>query len=238
MAVCAQTVGGTPKPSKNMAVEFTAGYSIVMGEYGQYDRENRKSGYASNGWLAQLTFDLLAKSGLGLAFQYSYQRNPLLDTAKNVNPIGVDTNFTLGTKAWSNHYILIGPVFMKTFKRVSIDVRAMAGYMLAFSPNFTYTDPVTRQNVTGGAGGFAFQFSAGIGYALSEHFILKLNVSYLGAFPQKKKEYKAQFLGYYEEVDPETGEKIWVPVWSDQIDINIKKTISTLNPGLGLIFRF
>jgi len=238
LAVHAQTGLVSEKPSKKMAVEVSAGYSMVLGDYGKFDRENSKSGYAANGWLVQLTFDWLGNSGVGLAFQYTYQRNALLDTARGVNPIGVDTNFMLGTRAWSNHYLMLGPVFMKTFKRVSIDVRALAGYMLAFSPNFTYTDPVTKQNVTGGAGGFAFQFSAGIGYAVSEHFIVKFNINYLGAFPQKKKEYKAQFLGYYEEIDPETGEKIWVPVWSDQIDINIKKTISTLNPGLGLIYRF
>jgi len=224
------------KNGKNMDLEFSLGYSIALGDYGKYDKKSSKSGYSTNGWLAQLTFDWLGKRDLGLAFQYTYQRNPLLDTASYINPGGTgDTNFRLGPGAWSNHYLMAGPVYLHYFNRISLDIKVLAGVLFASSSHFNITDPSTLQTTSGNATGFAYQFSAGLGYKVSTHFTLKFNASYLGATPSIKK----KFYTYtqVEVVDPDTGDVYFINTFQGS-ETTINKVISTLNIGLGVIYKF
>lgn len=222
--------------SRNMDLEFSLSYSVVLGDYGKFDTRNSKSGYAANGWLAQLTFDWLGKRDIGLAFQYAYQRNPLLDTASFINPGGTgDTNYRLGPGAWSNHYLMAGPVYLHYFNRISLDIKILAGVLFASSTNFSITDPATQQTTTGTGTGFAYQFSAGLGYKVSTHFALKFNASYLGAIPSLNKKYYT----YVQEemVDPNTGNVYFINVFRGS-ETTIKKVVSTLNIGIGIIYKF
>lgn len=228
----------TPAKTRNLGVEFYAGYSIVLADYGGYDKSNGKSGYASNGWLAQVTFDWMGKRSLGLALQYTYQRNALLDTAANTIPSG-PFKYPLGTGSWSNHFLMAGPVFMHRFNKIHLDVKLLVGGVISSSPVFNMTDPVNGQNVKDVGMGLAFQASAGVGYTISPQFTLKFNLGYLAGWPSKSKTYGQQLIGYEEIKDPITGEVIgYEPLYSAPAEYEIKKVISTLNPSLGVVFRF
>jgi hypothetical protein len=225
--------------NKNMAIEFAAGYSMVLGNYGAFDKNNKKSGYAGNGWLAQFTFDWMGKKNFGLAFQYTFQQNQLQDTARNVIPDGM--RFPLGDGAWSNHYLLAGPVFLKSFNKISLDVKLLAGVIFASSSNFNVTeiiDSVNNQNIHGIGTGFAYQFSVGLGYTISDHFTFKFNLGILGGWPGKEKQFDSKLIGYDSYTDPVTGIPYLVPVYSAPVEYSIKKVVTTLNPSLGVIFRF
>jgi len=222
-----------------MALEFNAGYSMVLGNYGNTDTLNSKSGFAQGGWLIQLTFDWMGKSNFGLAFQYTFQSNSLNKSISNFHPSGM--SFPLGTGSWSNHYLMAGPVFLKSFKKISLDVKVLGGLILASSSTFNVTNPTDSanpQNVHGIGTGFAYQVSAGLGYTISDHFTLKFNLGLLGGWPGKEKQYGSRLIGYEEYTDPVTGIKYEKPVYSAPVDYSIKKIVTTLNPSLGLIFRF
>jgi opacity protein-like surface antigen len=220
--------------SRNMDIEFSIGYSFALDNYAMYSKVvTTKSGYAANGWLAQLTFDWLGKRDFGLGFQYTYQRNPLLDTAKNVNPYYTDTNYRLGPGAWSNNYFMAGPVYHHYFKKVSVDFKLLVGVLFATSSNFSIEDPTTRQTNKGTGTGFAYQFSAGIGYKISSHFALKINASYLGSHPSLTKQFN--YTIKVAKTDPD-GNIYYVDEYQTS-ETTIKKVVSTINVGLGIIYK-
>jgi hypothetical protein len=67
---------------------------------------------------------------------------------------------------------------------------------------------------------------------------IKFNLNYLAGWPGKERQYYSQLIGYNEYIDPITGIKIVEPIYSAPVQYEIKKVVSTLNPMLGLIFRF
>jgi hypothetical protein len=234
----AATVQTTPAKSRNLALEFNAGYSMVLGDYGKSDSNYSKSGYATGGWLMQFTFDWMGKGALGISLQYTFQHNALQASAEHVIPDG-PFKYPLGTGSWSNHFLMVGPVFMKNFNRIHFDAKLLFGGVISSSSVFNMTDPVTGENVKDVGMGLAFQASAGIGYTFSKHFALKFNIGYLAGWPSKTKTYGQQLLGYEEVIDPDTGIVIgYVPIYSAPAEYAIKKVISTLNPSLGAVFRF
>lgn len=221
------------------SLEVTTGYSMVLGDYGSSVEGSDKAGYAGNGWLAQLTFDWIGKHHFGLAIQYTFQQNPYKEEAKTVSPDEVhDSSYFLGPGKWSNNYLMIGPVFLTTIKKLQIDAKILVGVILASGRTFTTTNPSSKENNSNTATGLAYQLSAGVGYALSKNFILKVNLSYLGGYPSKKKQYGAQLIGYEQYKDPVSGIVILKPVYSAPAEYNIKKVVSALNPGIGLIYKF
>ncbi len=237
----AQIPGTEPMPAKdrNMALEFSAAYTFALGDYGKTDNGNDLSGYAGNGWLAQVTFDWVGSHHFGLAIQYAYQQNRFRDDANNVYPEGVhDSTYFLGPGKWTNNYLMIGPLFLTTVKKLQVDAKVLIGVMLSSGRIFTTTDPSTAENNANTATGFAFQLSAGLGYAFSKHFAVKANLSYLGGFPSKKRQYGAQMIGYENYKDPVTGIVTQKVVYSAPAEYTIKKVVSTLCPGIGFIYKF
>jgi hypothetical protein len=118
-------------------------------------------------------------------------------------------------------------------------VKLLAGGVISASPVFNMTDPVNGQNVKDVGMGLAFQASVGVGYTISPQFTLKFNLGYLAGWPSKSKTYGQQLIGYEEIKDPITGEVIgYEPLYSAPAEYEIKKVISTLNPSLGVVFRF
>ena len=228
-----------PAGNHNMGLEASAGYSMALGNYGSLDKQSEKSGYATNGWLLQLTFDWMGKKDFGLAVQYTFQRNPMKNAANEVVPQGIPDS--VGSGSWSNHYLLIGPVFMKTIKRIHLDAKIMGGVIVSISPNFNTLNPYDttgiKEDVNPGTG-FAYQISAGIGYAVSSHFAFKFNLNLLGGWPGINKQYGARLIGYVNYKDPDTGIVYSKAVYSATVSYEIKKVVTTLNPSLVLIYRF
>jgi hypothetical protein len=213
---------------------------MVMGDYGAVDKSNKKSGYATNGWQFQLTFDWMGTKDFGLAIQYTFQKNPLKDSAEFIVPDGW-TNGTLGTGSWSNHYLLAGPVFMKVFGKIHVDAKILGGVIVSSSSNFNTPNPTdsTGLKMDKNLGtGFAYEISAGVGYAFSPQIALKFNLSLMGGWPGKNRQYGSQLTGYEKYTDPVTGISYQRPVYSAPIEYEIKKVVFTLNPSLGLVYRF
>ena len=225
-----------PRPANRFAADVTVSYSIALGKYKLMDRENEQSGYAANGYLIQATFDWMGKKNLGLAVQYSFQRNPYQKEAQTINPEG--RSDSLGTKGWMNHYLMAGPVYLKSWKKVTLDVKLFGGIVIAIGSNFYYVKPVDNSIVHDFGAGFALQLSTGVGYNITERLTLKGSIGWLGAWPVRNKEYGSEFQGYKQEYNPETGQWIYTAIYSAPVTYNIKKVISTFNPGIGLIYRF
>jgi opacity protein-like surface antigen len=238
LVVCAQKSTEKPAPavSRNMGLEVSGGYSIALGMYASSDQQNKKSGYATGGWLVQLTFDWLGKKDFGLALQYTYQRNPMENAANEVYPNGHES---LASGAWSNHYLLAGPVFMKTISRIHLDAKVLGGLIVSSGINWdTPNASDTAHPVQNIATGFGYQISAGVGYAVSPKVSFKFNLTLLGGWPGKNKQYGAQLIGYEDYTDPVTGIKYLKPYYSAPMEYEIKKVVTTLNPSIGLVYRF
>jgi len=229
-----------PVKKRRLGLEATGGYSMVFGTYSSIDKSNKKSGYATAGWQVQLTFDWMGQKDFGLALQYTFQKNPLSDTTGFIVPDGWSSG-TLGPGTWTNHYLMLGPVFMKQFGKLHVDARIMAGVIVSSSSNFTTPDPTdtsgTKKNINLGTG-FAYEFSAGVGYAVSDHVTFKFNLSLMGGWPTKSKKYGSQYLGTSKEVDPISGIVYYQPIYSAPVEYEIKKVVTTLNPTIGLVYRF
>jgi hypothetical protein len=224
---------------RGMAIEVSGGYSVALGTYASSDRQNKKSGYATNGWQVQVTFDWLGKKDFGLALSYAYQRNPAKEAANQVFPNGIPDS--LGSGSWSNHYLMIGPVFMKNIGNFQVDGKISGGVMVSSSPVFDTPDPTDS---TGGkynkniATGFSYQVSAGFGYRVSSHLAVKLNVNLMGGWPGANRQYSSQLIRYETYKDPVTGVEYTKPVYSAPVEYDIKKVVTTLNPTIGLVYRF
>jgi hypothetical protein len=225
-----------PREKDYFSLDFNLNYSFVLGNYGQVDRTTYKSGFATNGWVAQLGFNWLGKNGFGLGFQYDLQRNPYQDTAKNTIPYG--TKFPLGSSGWTNNYLLAGPVFIRDFGKWELSVKALFGFILAQSTIFNVLSPIDQSNVSVNASGFAYSVCVGVGYRFNQHWGLNLNVNYLGATPKATKTYGQEIIEWKSVRDTISGTSYNVPVYSAPVKYEIKRTVSTLNTGIGVIYHF
>lgn len=225
--------------NRNMGIEFLAGYSMPIGTYAGSDKNDKKSGYATGGFQAQFTFDWIGNKVLGIAFQYTYQRNPVSDAVSYAFPNGFPDSLSPGS--WSNHFLMTGPVFMKTIKRLQVDAKILGGVIVSSSASFDTPDPADTLGITvteNIAAGFACQVSAGAGYAFSPHLAIKFNLNLLCGWPQKNKQYGSKFIGYRTYTDPETGVRYYDAVYTSPVKYEINKVVTTLNPSIGLVYRF
>jgi hypothetical protein len=238
----AQTSSEKPITVKNhyLGLEVSGGYSIVMGNYGVFGKENKKAGNATSGWLVQLTFDWMGRKDFGMAIQYTFQRNPLNDSTEFLVPDGWSTG-TLGPGSWSNHYLMIGPVFMKILGKLHLDAKILGGIIVSSSSNFSTQNPYdttgVKKDVNLGTG-FGYGISAGVGYAFSSHVAIKFNLSLMGGWPGKNRQYPSQYIRSERYYDPVSGLFYYKPVYSAPVEYEIKKVVFTLNPSLGLVYRF
>jgi len=205
-------------------LDASAGASFPLGTYANDDPKNDATGYAKPGFFIQANADWMGKTNFGLAFQLSYQNNSLKDTAKSVYSYGA----TIGSGNWSNIYIMAGPVFLKQIKKMVIDAKLLGGFLISTSPVFQTTDPDTKLKEGGTGTGFALGVNIGVGYALSQKVSLKLTLGYLAGFPKR---------------DSQTAQVISIDttghfIYSAPIGVTIKKTVSTFNTGLGIIYKF
>ena len=242
LAATAQTLDSPPKEKKikGSTLEFSAGYSFAIGKYSGYDQSQEKSGYAGNGYQVSVGFNWMGKKNLGLAIQYIFQKNPLKDTAARVMIPGLK-NTTLGDVPWTNHYLLFGPVYMKTIGKFYIEAKVLGGIVFSWNSVF-YTpnpaDTTMQQYDKNIAKGFAYHVSAGAGWMISPHMTVKFNVGLLGGWPQASKSYNTTVIGYEQYIDPVTGIRYYKPVYSSAASYSFKKVISTINPVIGLVYHF
>jgi hypothetical protein len=215
-----------PDKQKNVYIDVLAGASFPLGSYAKTDKKNDKAGYATTGYFFQANVDWLGSHDFGLAFQYCYQHNPYTDSAEKIIPYG--TLYPLGDKGWSNNYFLGGPVFLRSFNKITADVKILGGVVFSSSTVFNITDPVTKQNKNNTATGFAYQFGIGIGYNFTPKATIRFNLSYIGSSTGIDKKYQSYYPG-----DSTTGNQGFLIM----SEISIKKIISTVNTGVGIIFK-
>jgi hypothetical protein len=219
---------GPEKKLKGIYLEASAGVSFPIGNsYPSIDTKNDNSGYAGTGFLFQLNGDWPGSHDLGLGFQYDFQNNPIKSSARNLIPEGTDT-LPLGSGSWSNHYLLIGPVFVKELHKFQISARVVVGLVLATGPPFRYYDPVNMKSANGTGVGFGYSLNAGFGYAVSKRVSLKVNAGYLGGTPKFSTSVGTHIVG----VDT-SG----IYIWSGKTDISIKKIISALSLSAGAVIK-
>ncbi|MEI7491401.1 MAG: hypothetical protein WCK92_08385 [Bacteroidota bacterium] len=225
-----------PREKDFLSLEFGINYSFVLGSYGQTDKNTQKSGYAQNGWVGQLGLNWLGKRGWGLGFQFDVQHNGYKDTAQYINPVG--TQYKLGNGGWTNLYVMAGPVLIKDIGKWEVNAKAMFGLIIAQSSNFNVQNPIDQSNVSMNATGFGYGVSFAAGYRFDSHWGLDLNLGYLGGTPKATKSYGAEIVSYQEYKDPNTGTIYYIPVYSAPTKYEIKRTVSTINGGIGVIYHF
>jgi hypothetical protein len=225
-----------PREKDYFSLDFHLNYSFVLGNYGSVDKTTYKAGYAANGWVAQLGFNWLGINGFGLGVQYDLQRNPYQDTASNTIPYG--TKYPLGSNGWTNNYLLAGLACIRDFGKWELNVKALVGFIVAQSTVFNVLSPVDQSNVSMTATGFAYSFHVGFGYRFNQHWGLNLDVNYLGATPQATKSYGSEIVEWKTVKDTITGTNYNVAVYSAPVKYEIKRTVSTFNSGIGVIYHF
>jgi hypothetical protein len=217
-------------------LEGSVGVSVPFGEYMKSDPRDEHAGFATTGFLGQLTFNWHGKMPVGAAIQYTYQRNPLLASVQDDTLPG--RVFPLGTGNWSNHYLMVGPAFFKQIQKFSIDVKVLGGIVFAFSPVFYYTSPdSTLSTVKNYGSGFSYEVAAGLGYSISKNLDLRFTLSYLGATATLRKQFGGDFLGYTQRYDETTGTWIIEPVYSPVVTLDLKNYINTFNATFGVVVK-
>lgn len=225
-----------PREKDLLSLEFTMNYSMVLGKYGATDKTTNQSGYAKNGWVGQLGLNWLGKRGWGLGFQYDIQHNGYNEIASTTNPYG--TMYVLGSGGWTNNYLMAGPVFITDIGKVELNAKALFGFIIAQSTNFNVQSPIDQSNVSVNAVGFGYSVSVGVGYRFNQHWGLKVQFSYLGGNPKATKTYGQELVGWQTLRDTVTGTYYNMPIYSAATKYEIKRNVSTINGGVGVIYHF
>ncbi len=220
------------KKKNHFYFDLTTGYSLPTGKFSSADTTDDKSGFAAGGFYIQFTGTWRGDGSVGLGFSYTFQQNNL---QKGYETIRQNVyQIPLGTRAWTNHYVLAGPSFHKDIKRFFIEVKVLGGVVLAYNNSFGMLIPVdtipkNAVESTGPGTGFAYQILCGAGYTVTRNLGIHLNLSFLGGAPRRTKTYN-----YYRyEYDPEYQQ--YIPVYMGG-EYQVKKTISTILMGIGIVY--
>jgi hypothetical protein len=215
------------KTKQNIYLDASAGASIPLGDYAGDDLNSETSGYAKPGFFIQANADWMGKKNFGLAFQLMYQNHSLSEEATKL--FLYDTIDAVGPGNWSNIYIMAGPVFLKYIKKISVDAKLVGGFIISTCPIFETRNPETNLTEGGTATGLGLGVNIGVGYAVSQKVALKVTMGYIAGFPKIERQYNATVIGM-----DTTGHYIY----SSPTDISRKRTVSTFNAGLGVIYKF
>jgi hypothetical protein len=226
-------IASAQEKSSNMAYNSTKGVfldisgdlSIPLGAYKSSDKDNTNAGFSRNGFIGGITCDWMGKKDFGMAFQYALQVNPFKNTSGDSILPGMSTPAINGS--WTNHYLMVGPVYMKFVRNFLFEARVLVGAIFSSSPLFKTEDPAfqTVSNNTGT--GFAFGIGAGAGYRLSSVVSLKINAEYRMGTPKISRQYNAQVIGHHDSAF----------VYSAPVNFDTKKVVSSFNVGLSIVFK-
>jgi hypothetical protein len=211
--------------TKGVYLDISAGLSQPLGDYAGSDAGSDRSGFSRSGLLAQVACEWMGKKDFGVAVQYAFQLNPMKKTARDlVLPTMTDS---LGSGDWANHYLMVGPVYVKYFKKILFEAKILIGVIISSSPLFKTEDQelkaVSNNTGTGLAGGVG----AGAGYRVSSTVTLKLNAEYLFGTPKIHRQYGGQVV----------GDTLGALVYSPTNNFDTKKVVSSFNLGLSVIIK-
>jgi opacity protein-like surface antigen len=207
-------------------LDASGGLSIPMGYFARDDVKFGGSGFANPGFLAQINLDWTGKSNSGLALQYTFQRNSLKSSVKNDTLSGMSK--AVGTGSWTNHYLMVGVVFLNFIHKVYIEGKGMLGVVLSSSPLFSTVDPVYQTPSTNTGIGLAYGAQFGVGYKVSPKVTVKASVEYILGIPKIHHQYGAQ-----PTFDTITG----TLVYSAPMTIETKRTVSALLVKAGIVVK-
>ena len=214
--------------SKNIYLDLLVGGAFPAGNsYPSTNTDDKKAGFAVTGFLLQGSFDWMGKKDLGIAFQVTYQNNPIND---KVTYDTLEGNvFPIGTGNWQNIYIMAGPVYVKKIKKFIIDAKVTGGFIISTGPVFSMTNPETKQRENKTATGFGLGLGAGAAYKITSHLAFRLGLGYLAGFPSVSKQYAAYPYWDYSKNQI---------VYTAPVEIKISKAVSSFDAGLGIIILF
>lgn len=212
------------KAKSRVVIDVSGAWSLAMGKYRETNIAGEYAGFASGGFIGQVGINWIGKHDLGLGVSYVFQHNGFQEKAKNICPPGQDC---LGSGGWNTHYLLGGPVYIKEFGRIIMDISVLGGFVISTGKIFSIEIPDTlHPYYSSGTGfGFGFQAKASAGYRVSKKIFITAGISYLGGSPSRSK-------SFYTLVHiPIIG---WTYIGSETV---IKKKISTINPGVGIMIK-
>jgi len=207
-------------------LDASGGLSIPMGYFARNDVKFGGSGFATPGFLVQVNLDWTGKSNSGLAFQYTFQNNPLKGSVKNDTLVGMYQ--ALGAGSWTNHYLMTGLVFLHFINMVYVEGRALVGIVLSSSPIFKTIDPVYHTSSTNTGTGLAYSAQFGVGYKVSPRVTMKASFEYILGTPRIHHQYGAQ-----QTLDTLTGTLIY----SAPVTMETKRTVSALLVKAGIVVK-
>ncbi len=212
--------------SGGLYLDLSGGLSLPMGYYARKDVKFGGSGFATPGFLGQINLDWIGKDNYGPALQYTFQRNSLKSSVKNDTLSGMSQ--AVGTGSWTNHYLMVGVVFLNFIHKVYVEGRGMLGVILSSSPLFSTVDPVYQTPSTNTGIGLAYGAQFGIGYKVSPKVTVKASVEYILGTPKIHHQYGAQ-----QTFDTITG----TLVYSAPMTIETKRTVSALLVKAGIVVK-
>jgi len=80
--------------------------------------------------------------------------------------------------------------------------------------------------------------NVGVGYRFNQHWGLNVKISYLGGTPKATKSYGQELVGWQQVKDTISGTSYNIPIYSAATKYEIKRTVSTINTGIGVIYHF
>lgn len=233
-----EPVSENPSLTRRVFPGFSGGWVMPLGKYFSADPSDKKSGYATPGWLARLDLDWFGRRKVGFATQYTFQQNAMDHPANLLHP-----NPSTGhlTGRWNNHYLMIGPVFTHETRRWIITGKVLGGFIISTGVLFDTPDPTDTTELTADnnlGAGFALGVMAGGGYRVSEKLSVIIMAGLTGGWPVRNRDYPSYFLYWRNYKDPITGVTTSEAVYSTPASFEIKKRVSTFYLSLGLMYRF
>ncbi|MGH2566308.1 MAG: outer membrane beta-barrel protein [Ginsengibacter sp.] len=181
------------KNPSSFEVSVNGGIASPSGNFGKGDYANEKSGYAKTGYNLNVTGTYFIHNGFGIGAFVGYSQfgfkgsQSLADGYKEDS--GTDST-TLYSKGHNQSFsVLAGPYYsIPAGKKVSIDLRALAGYVNTRLAGFQvfyedYLDNSMSQNESS-AGAFGFQVGAAFKYKITNKIAVKLNADYFSSTPK------------------------------------------------------
>jgi opacity protein-like surface antigen len=207
-------------------LDVSGGLSFPLGSYANANVKNPGSGFANQGFLAQVNLDWIGKDNYGLALQYTFQLNPLKSSVKNDTLIGMYQ--ALGTGSWSNHYLMTGLVVLKFIHKFYLEGKALVGIVLSSSPVFKTVDPGSHNPSNNIGTSLAWGVQVGAGYAVSPRVTVKASLEYLQGNPKIHYQYTQPIT-----LDTTTG----TLMYSAPVTMETKRTVSALLVKAGIVVK-
>lgn len=202
------------------------GSSTPVGDFASADPNNPAAGYAKSGFMYDFSFGYKFGKRIGMAALVRGQSN-MTDAQALADQVAKETgyNTTVTSGAWKIGGYMIGAYgSFPISEKVSIETKAMGGFLTATSPNI-------KMELTQGAasawvkmnsassGTFSYLVALGFKYNAGKRLCLLMNVDYLGANPL-----------FVNAVTTYSDGSKEVDTWSQKF--------GTFNYNVGLGFRF